>query len=206
MEVLFRKSHIKGILIAVLLFTLLAISYPYVREIDQSLTYYIYDFTGVSIDKFFMLMTTLGSAYISFPLLGLLVFFFLIQKNMWVIFALVFNLVGVRLLNSSLKSFFNYERPEWQHLVEVGVHTFPSGHAMNTLAFFGFLGYLIYYHNALKKKWSNLIVFLISLFIFLVGLSRVYLGVHYLMDVIAGFIGGGFWLFATIILYRFKRS
>lgn len=205
MKVGFKKSHATWILIMVLLFALLAILYPYMRETDQSLTYSLYDFAGVSIDKFFILITTLGSAYISYPLLGLLVFFFLIQKNIWMVLILIFNLVGVRSLNSVLKSFFNYERPEWKHLVEVGVHTFPSGHAMNTLAFFGFLGYLIYVHNTLKNEWTNLIILLISLFIFLVGLSRVYLGVHYLMDVIAGFIGGGFWLFVTIMLYRLKK-
>lgn len=64
--------------------------------------------------------------------------------------------------------------------------SFPSGHAMVTMAFYGYLLYVVV--KLVKRKWvrNSLIVLFVSI-IFLVGLSRIYLGVHYVTDVLAGY-------------------
>src|SRR5690606_26451869 len=88
---------------------------------------------------------------------------------------------------------------------------YPSGHAMSAMAFYGFLIFL----TARYKMNYVLKVILILVFaslIFLIGLSRVYLGVHFPSDVIAGYIGGLIWVtfcaivFDVIVLYRRRRE
>jgi len=101
-----------------------------------------------------------------------------------------------------LKFFFNRPRPLIPLLKEVPGLSFPSGHAFMSLTFFGLIIYFI--HRKVANKWLKwtAIVFLM-LMIFLVGLSRVYLRVHYASDVIAGFCFG---IISFIILLSLLRQ
>jgi undecaprenyl-diphosphatase len=80
------------------------------------------------------------------------------------------------------------QRPDqlW-HLVEETGFSFPSGHSMAAFGFYGYFIYLINISN-INKKLKTLLTTILSILILLIGLSRVYLGVHYLSDIIAGFI------------------
>lgn len=85
-----------------------------------------------------------------------------------------------------MKNIVARPRPEGFRLVEESGYSFPSGHSMVSMAFYGFFVYLIF--KKVKNpylKWSSMIV--ISFIITAIGLSRIYLGVHYASDVIAGF-------------------
>lgn len=96
------------------------------------------------------------------------------------------NLGISAILNQILKNIFQRPRPtEYRIINEMG-YSFPSGHSMASMAFYGFLIYIIY-KNVKNKylKWTSII--LLSLLITLIGLSRIYLGVHYTSDVLAGF-------------------
>src|SRR5699024_2347709 len=97
------------------------------------------------------------------------------------------NLILVFLLNYVLKILFSRNRPADINLIVETGFSFPSGHAMMSLGIYGFLIYLLLLSD--KNKISKIIgtCFLILL-IFLIGISRIYLGVHYATDVIAGFI------------------
>lgn len=66
-------------------------------------------------------------------------------------------------------------------------YSFPSGHSMVSMAFYGLLIYLIW-KNCANPKLRNSLCFFLALLIPLIGLSRVYLGVHYASDVIGGFV------------------
>ena len=111
----------------------------------------------------------------------------LLVKNKKISKAFLLNLICVFLLNYLLKIIFARSRPiDINLIVETGF-SFPSGHAMMSLGIYGFLIYLLLLSD--KNKISKIIgtCFLILL-IFLIGISRIYLGVHYATDVIAGFI------------------
>lgn len=104
------------------------------------------------------------------------------------------SVIGSGLINSVLKLSFNRARPDvfpWrtQH---VGLASFPSGHAMTSIVVYGTLAFLIA-RLAPTRLLRRLTWGLAVLVIVLVGLSRLYLGVHYPSDVLAGFIIGGAW-------------
>jgi undecaprenyl-diphosphatase len=103
------------------------------------------------------------------------------------------------LSNIVLKKVINRARPSLEHLVSVNTLSYPSGHAMSAMAFYGFLIYLcIRYRMA---RWLRyLLVSVLVLLILSIGISRIYLGVHYPTDVAAGFIGGLIWVaFCTVL-------
>ena len=111
----------------------------------------------------------------------------LFVKNKKISKAFLLNLILVFLLNYVLKILFSRNRPADINLIVETGFSFPSGHAMMSLGIYGFLIYLLLLSD--KNKISKIIgtCFLILL-IFLIGISRIYLGVHYATDVIAGFV------------------
>ena len=86
-----------------------------------------------------------------------------------------------------LKHILKRPRPTGYRLIEVSGYSFPSGHSMVSMAYYGFLIYLIYKYVKNKYiKWISICI--LSIFICLIGISRIYLGVHYTSDVLAGFL------------------
>ena len=104
-----------------------------------------------------------------------------------------FNLVGVVLLNQVCKFIVQRPRPEGFRLIAESGYSFPSGHSMVAMAFYGLLAWMAwrYERDPLVRRVS---VVGFGLVVALVGISRVYLGVHYASDVIAGFCLAAAWL------------
>ncbi len=107
-------------------------------------------------------------------------------KNKKIKLAIPINLIIICILNLTLKNIVQRPRPTEFRLIEEKGYSFPSGHSMISMAFYGLLIYLIYKYIKNKKLKCILIIFL-SILILLIGISRIYLGVHYASDVIAGF-------------------
>ena len=97
------------------------------------------------------------------------------------------NLGIATLLNQILKHIVQRPRPIEHRIIDQSGYSFPSGHSMVSAAFYGFLIYLIY-KNVKNKyvKWLSILG--LSMLVILIGTSRIYLGVHYTSDVIAGFL------------------
>ncbi len=126
------------------------------------------------------IITFLGSALSIILLTVLLIIVVKGKRNKILI---LINVIVTTLLNQLLKNVFQRGRPI-DSIIEESGYSFPSGHSMVSMAFYGFLIYLVYKSNI---KHKGLIVGLLSVLIVLIGISRIYLGVHYPTDVIGGF-------------------
>lgn len=152
------------------------------------------------LNGFFMLMSAMVNplALLAFTL-GLLL---LVRRRSYCV-PILANLGISVILNLGLKSEFTRARPtELSRLVEPSGYSFPSGHAMASAAFYGFALVLVWQSN-LKKWWKLLLTIALGLIVCLVGISRVYLGAHYLTDVLAAWCVSGAYL---ILFSSFVRS
>lgn len=135
-------------------------------------------------------ITNFGGA-ICLILIAIILFF--VIKNKKVGLSIFSNLGIVAILNFLLKNILQRPRPSEYRLIQESGYSFPSGHSMVSMAFYGFLIYLIYKKVKNKKvKWA--LICTLSLLIVTIGISRIYLGVHYTSDVLAGFLVAIFYL------------
>ncbi|WP_195576026.1 phosphatase PAP2 family protein [Paenibacillus sp. 1001270B_150601_E10] len=113
----------------------------------------------------------------------------------------VFVSITSACVNQLLKFIILRPRPTLNRLIEVGGYSFPSGHSMAAFSLYGVLTYLLWKH--VSNQGGRVLLLIISgCFILSIGLSRVYLGVHYPTDVIAGYLASASWLFFSISLYE----
>lgn len=146
---------------------------------------------------FMIFITNLGSPIV---LIAICILFLIIIKNKKMAASISLNLILITLLNILLKNIVQRPRPIDYRLIEEVGYSFPSGHSMISMAFYGFIIFLIFRYGKNKNKvfWEVLL----GIIIFLIGISRIYLGVHYASDVVAGFLIAIFYLFVyiTVIL------
>lgn len=110
---------------------------------------------------------------------------------------IAYNPVIISIINYAIKQIIKRPRPIGINLIKEGGYSFPSGHSATSMAFYGLLIYLVYkYVN--NKLLKTIITVLLSLIILMIGTSRIYLGVHYASDVLAGFILGIIYLIIFI--------
>ena len=108
-------------------------------------------------------------------------------KNKKIGLLISLNLGLSAVINFTLKQILQRPRPVDYRIIDESGYSLPSGHSMVSMAFYGFIIYLIY-KNVKNKKIKTCLMILFSFLIFSIGISRVYLGVHYASDVIAGFL------------------
>ena len=143
-------------------------------------TFLISDF-ATPIAKF---ITNFGGAIF---LITLTIVLLVLIKNKKIGISIFSNLVIVTILNQLLKAILQRPRPTEYRIVEETGYSFPSGHSMVSMAFYGYLIYLIYKYVKNKYiKWISIV--LLSILVCSIGISRIYLGVHYTSDVLGGFL------------------
>ncbi len=177
----------RWILLSILLIIFVMIAEDvFENELFQS-DFVIYDFLVAHRTPFltslFKVITLFGGAVVLISITILCVIFVKKKKYKYVI---PINLCLIAFLNIILKNFFERPRPDNFRIIEETGFSFPSGHSMVSMAFYGHLIYLIF-TNVKNKKCRNVLCVVLGILVFLIGLSRVYLGVHYTSDVIAGF-------------------
>lgn len=189
--------------IAIILFLAIMISVLKKGVLDIDIDSYNYLVNHVMNDDLTILIkivTNLGSFWF---LIDVLFLSFFILKDKRFFWGIIANLGISGLFNFFLKIILRRERPLLDsRLVDVVGYSFPSGHAMVSMAFYGFYIYLLYvYVDNNKYKWP--LILLLSIMIVMIGFSRVYLGVHYLSDVLAGFLIASSYL--VIFVYLFNK-
>ena len=143
-------------------------------------TFLISDF-ATPIAKF---ITNFGGAIFIILLTVILI---AVIKNKKIGLSILANLAIITILNQLLKRILQRPRPTEYRIIEETGYSFPSGHSMISMAFYGYLIYLIYKYVENKNvKW--ILISLLSVLICLIGISRIYLGVHYTSDVLGGFL------------------
>ena len=143
-------------------------------------TFLISDF-ATPIAKF---ITNFGGAIFIIILTVILI---AVIKNKKIGLSILTNLAIITILNQLLKKILQRPRPTEYRIIEETGYSFPSGHSMVSMAFYGYLIYLIYKYVKNKYvKWIS--ISLLSILICLIGISRIYLGVHYTSDVLGGFL------------------
>lgn len=157
------------------------------NDIDK-FDYMIYSMISISMHPitttFFKIITYFGDWMIIIPVCIICVIFLKEKRYKYLVAS---NLAIIFILNQVLKMVFNRPRPVENRLIEASGYSFPSGHSMVSMAFYGLLIYLAY-KNIKNKKIKYAICIGLTLLIVLIGISRIYLGVHYASDVAGGFL------------------
>lgn len=171
-------------------------------QYDQQVTDYIISFRNPSLTRYFIFMTNVGDiyGYLIVLVLALCISWFFF-KNWRYVAQTVLVLMLASISNVMLKRFIDRARPGIEHLVSVKTLSYPSGHAMSAMAFYGFLIYIFY-----RFKMNNLLKYGVMLFlvfiILSIGISRIYLGVHFPSDIAGGYIAGLIWVFFCILIFN----
>ncbi|WP_447941119.1 phosphatase PAP2 family protein [Pseudoxanthomonas mexicana] len=169
---------------------------------DDALLLQAHALSGPILDRFFVVLSALGYQWGVVPAdialtLGLLV------ARRWreATFAGV-SLGGSALLNMAIKQFFQRDRPAlWESIAPEHTFSFPSGHAMGS-ATLAMVVVLLCWHT--RFRWP--VVVLAALFALAVGVSRIYLGVHYPSDILGGWAAGVAWVSGVyLVLYRIRE-
>lgn len=118
----------------------------------------------------------------------------IIRKSWYQMLALALGIGGGSLLNVLLKHFFHRQRPVLENpLVTLSSFGFPSGHTMGATLFYGSLA--IFFAQSVRLwRWRAVVFWIAALWVALIGVSRIYLGAHYLTDVLGAIAVGLVWL------------
>lgn len=157
---------------------------------DVAILTFFYSLTSDALNSFFLAVTALGGGPIVVPVLAITagVLWYLGHKRQTLF--LLFSVGGTGIINFILKLVFARDRPDlWQTLVLEGGFSFPSGHAM-TSSSIALAAVVLTWHT--KYRWYVVVTSLV--YALLVGVSRLYLGVHFPSDIIAGWCISILWI------------
>ncbi len=172
--------------------------------IDNSIAADLHLYATPLATQVFLILSAFGFQILY--LVALVVGLYFILKRAWLRLSLwIAALVGGQVLNLLLKDWFARPRPVFSDPLAVALfYSFPSGHATMSLIAYGLIAYFLW-TSAAPRFPRRLATVALTLLILLIGLSRLYLGVHYFSDVIAGFAAGGLWLSFCITAADFIR-
>ena len=194
------KKYLKWIICILSLTIFLILGYLIKTKNDLYLDTKVYSFISKFINNnlthIIKFITFLGGATFVITL-TVLTLLFLKNKRIGIFMAL--DLIVITNFQYLLKPIFGRMRPQDINLIKETNYSFPSGHSLTAMAFYGFIIYLIYKSNL---KYKKVYIILLSILILLIGLSRVYLGVHFITDVLGGFTFSLFYLILFIELTK----
>lgn len=173
---------------------------------DDAFIWLVRYYANPTLDKFMLFITDIGFGKGYAIIVGATTAMLAYKKRWYDISALAICIAGAGLLSVLLKYSFHRLRPDSFFLVQETSFSFPSGHATATMCFYGMLAFFLMRE---VKSWPVrlLIATLTIILSLIIGISRIYLGVHYPTDVVAGYAVGFMWLtFCISLLLRQEKK
>jgi membrane-associated phospholipid phosphatase len=176
------------------------------KPIDMEIFEKIQPMVNTTNNKIMSFITFLGKHQFLIPANLILIFYFIvITKQNWFTIRVITIAVSSLVLMLLLKQLFQRKRPLSPLLKAAKGLSFPSGHAIMAVTFYGLLIYII--QNSIASDWLKVVsTLLLVILIFFIGFSRVYLRVHYASDVASGFIIGTLWLLISLFVLKLLES
>jgi undecaprenyl-diphosphatase len=171
---------------------------------DNRVRMWVHGLASPSVTTVTRCITELGSPGLFAAFVVALLVFLIKGWNrgaMW----LVLSMAGATVLELALKHAFHRARPVAFFGVAPHSYSFPSGHSLFSFCFYGTLAGLI--NARVRSWWLRVVVWVAAaLMVFAIGLSRIYLGVHYPSDVLAGYLAALMWVSALVIADRLHKT
>lgn len=171
-------------------------------HLDVAITAWLQDHGTEGGEAIFSALSLLGSQVLT-AVVVLVAVVFAARREWRRLAVLAITCGGGALLNTGLKLLFQRHRPAFAAEFNLKTWGFPSGHAMNSLICYGLFAHWIV---ARYPRARVAVLIATALLVGAIGYSRIYLGVHYLSDVAAGYSAGLMWLIACIAMERLIAS
>lgn len=165
----------------------------YLTSVDNAVYHFISSFQSLEITSIMLAITFFGSTV---AVVVICLICIIIKRNMGILISL--NVALMTICNQIIKYYVARERPSVLRLVVENSYSFPSAHAMVSLTLFGMIAYLLWDQYKIAS-------FLLIILIFFIGVSRIYLGVHYASDVIGGYLFALAYLTTIIPILKYHK-
>jgi len=188
-----KKIFISNLILSILLCFLILLDH--IHWLDSNVYNFVISFKTQDVTNMFKILSD-----IIYLVAVICLLFLIFYKNKKASFLVMLNLILSFFTSTILKLIFRRSRPIGIALVLEQGYSMPSSHAFVSTAFFGFIAYFIY-KNFEKGKLRTFLLMFFMFYVFMIGLSRVYLGVHYASDVLLGFSTGLIYLVVFVKLF-----
>ncbi len=179
-----------------------SMSHNELKTFDQEVVADVIQYRGNTLTVIMKFVTTIGDIFGYLFLVAIMGLFFYLRKRWRTALEVTLVLVLASGLNIVLKEVISRPRPIINRIVYADFYSFPSGHAMSAIVFYGFISYLSII--LIKKGWLKTVIIMGCAFmVMIIGISRIYLGVHFPSDILAGYLAGSSWLMLCIIVLNF---
>jgi undecaprenyl-diphosphatase len=175
---------------------------PAVQHFDLTLQARIHSFASPSLTRIMLALTWIGSIKIFLTALAVSILYRLLRHGRHDAILLAGSILGALVLNQTLKLHFHRLRPQvpWS-IGDEHTFSFPSGHSLFSVVLYGALAWCALHRRTSPRRRLGVLTPAI-LMPLTIGLSRIYLGMHFPTDVLAGWLTGGLWLAAVISIDR----
>lgn len=169
---------------------------------DQSIIDVVQGMENEGLTRIMKGFTFLGSSLVA-TLLSVIAFLFLwlVLRHRKELLMFLLSVGGSEIWNIIIKNWMQRQRPNTHRMIEISGFSFPSGHSMAAFALYGTLTYLLWRHIPALAGRIAMIVIGVALTL-LIGISRIYLGVHYPSDVFGGYLASATWLMLSIYIFE----
>ena len=171
---------------------------------DSAIRLWVHGFASPALTAAMRMITEMGSVGLSAVLIAAIIIFW-IKDWKRAIGWLLLSVLGATILSVTLKYGFHRPRPVPFFGVVPHSYSFPSGHSLFSFCVYGTLAGLI--NARVRSLWLRVLVWLVAgLLVVAIGLSRIYLGVHYPSDVIAGYLAALVWVSSLVVADRLRKT